>query len=126
MSFYPSIVACVYELRSAPEFGLLLLRRAESSWGASAGNTVVNLQSSTISILFRQHLQSLGGTFDIDEIGVGEASRLSTSSIDGDSDVDNVPDISEEFVEIFIRHPEAHVANEECPRRWIARGEAFL
>lgn len=50
---------------------------------------------------------------DIDEVGVGETSGLAGTSVDGDSDVENIPDVAEEVVEVFVGHLEGHVANEE-------------
>lgn len=44
---------------------------------------------------------------------MGETSRLAGSSVNGDTDIEDVANLSEKIVQVFVRHFERHVANEQ-------------
>lgn len=53
-----------------------------------------------------------------------KASWLAGSSVNGDTDVNDILDLAEEIVEVLIRHLEGHVADEEGFRRRVPGSEA--
>lgn len=72
---------------------LLLRSVLESSRSAGA---VIHLQCSAIHGLPLQHLLGLLRSLDVDEVGVGKASRLSGAAVNGDADIEDVADVAEE------------------------------
>ena len=50
---------------------------------------------------------------DVDEVSVRETSWLSRTSVDGNTDVDDVSDALEKVVQVTVRHLEGHVSDEE-------------
>lgn len=76
-------------------------------------STIIHSQVTAINFFIREDFLALGGTLNIDEISVCESSRLTGSSIYGDTDIGNVADFTEELVEIGVGHFEGEVANEK-------------
>lgn len=60
-----------------------------------------------------ENLHALDGAVNIDKVGVSESSWLTSASVNGNADIDDVSDITEELVEISIRHLEGKVSDEE-------------
>lgn len=81
--------------------------------GLSATSTEIYSELTTIDLLSNQCLLTLDGTLDIDEISVGESSRLASTSVNGNTDIDDVSDVTEELIEISVRHLKGEVADEE-------------
>merc|ERR1719262_1720681 len=96
-----------------------------SSWhttiatALSAPGAEIDSQLSSINLLSNQCLLPLDGTLNIHEIRVGESSRLASTSIDSNTDIDDISDVTEELVEISIRHLESEVADEEGLGGWV-------
>jgi len=89
------------------------------SWGGRA--SIVQSQVSAVDLLRLEHFLGLLGILSRDEVGVGETSWLTTPSVDGDSDVQNVLALAEEVAEVLVGHLERKVANEESLARWVPR-----
>lgn len=66
-----------------------------------------------MNLLGGEDLLCLSGALDVEQIAVGEASWLTSPSVNGDSHINNVLDIAEQVIEIFVGHVEGHVANEK-------------
>lgn len=94
-------------MHSLPSGAPLLLLRV------TGGLAEVHAKLPAVDDLLAERIFGLGGTGDIDEIGMCEASRLTGPSVNGDTYVHDVADIAEKVVEIFVRHLEGHVADEE-------------
>lgn len=78
--------------------------------GASAE---VDSQLAAIDLLVDKSLLALHSALDIDEICVSKSSWLSSTSINGNTNINDIANVTEELVEIGIRHLEGEVANEE-------------
>ena len=50
-----------------------------------------------------------------------ETPRLPGTTVDGDPNVDDIPDALEQVIQVAVSHFERHVANEESLGRWIER-----
>jgi hypothetical protein len=84
-------------------------------------SAVVNSQFATVNFLANKCSQTLSSTFHIDEIRVGETSWLASTPINGNSDINDILNITEELVEISIGHLEGEVADEEGFGRRVGR-----
>jgi hypothetical protein len=84
-----------------------------------AAKAVVDPQSPSVRFLFRQNLQGLLRTRHIREVRMRKASWLTSSSVDGDSHINDIANAPEQVVQILVRHLEGHVADEECLGRWV-------
>jgi len=66
-----------------------------------------------------ESLHALGGALNINKVGVGESSWLTGASVNGNTDINDISDITEELVEISIRHLEGKIADEESLGWWV-------
>lgn len=87
--------------RALPGGGITRVVVSRSLAGAVG---VVESQSAAIGFLLFKNLHAFHGTFDIDEVGMCETTRLSGASINGNSDVDDVSDTTEQIAQITIGH----------------------
>lgn len=83
---------------------------------------VVESQLAAICFLILEHVHGVHGGLDVDKVGVGETSGLAGTAIDGDADVNDIANATEEVVQIAIGHFERHVADEKGTGRFIFRG----
>lgn len=91
----------------------LFFSRAVLSSGLSCTSAIVHSQLAAIQLLSDKSFLSSNGTLDITEISVCESSWLSGSSVDGNTDINDIVNITEELVEIGIGHLEGDVTDEE-------------
>lgn len=91
----------------------------------SATSTVIDSELAAIDLLSNQCLSTLDGTLNIDEVSVGESSRLASTSVNSNTDIDNISDVAEELIEIGIRHLKGEVADEEGLGRWVLCGSVL-
>ncbi len=88
--------------------------------GCQRRAAVIDSQLPPVHFLVIQQVISLLRTRNIDEFSMSESSGLSSFPIDSDSDINNVVDFSEQFIEIFIGHLERHITDEQCLGRGVA------
>jgi hypothetical protein len=79
----------------------------------SGSSTKVNSQCTTINLLAEESLLALDGTLSVDKISVCETSWLTGTSVNGNSDINDISDITEELVQVGVGHLESKVADEE-------------
>lgn len=79
-----------------------------SSWAA-----VIHSQSASVDLLVLEEFQSLNSALNIDEVGMCETSWLSSASINGNSDVEDVANITEKVVQVGVRHLESKVTDKK-------------
>ena len=82
-------------------------------WATLLEGAVVHSQLATIHLLAVKLLPACDGAFDVHEVCMCEASWLASPSVDGNPDIEDIADITEELVEIGIGHLEGEVADEE-------------
>jgi hypothetical protein len=58
-------------------------------------------------------LHCLHRALNVDEISMRETSRLPSTSVNGNTDIDNIANALEEIVKVAISHLEGHVTDEE-------------
>lgn len=85
----------------------------------------IDSQFASIDLLAHKLLQTLHSAIHINEVCVCETSWLAGTSINGNPDIDNIANVTEELVEIGIRHLEGKVANEEGLGGRIGGGAAL-
>lgn len=98
---------------------LFLLLVRDSALGVPARSAVVHSQQPPIDLLPIQRLIRALCAGDIDEVCVCESSRLAGPAINCHSDVDYIPDIFEEVVQVAVRHLKRHVSDEESLGGWV-------
>lgn len=74
---------------------------------------VIKSQCAPVDLLALKSLHALGGALLINEVGMSESSWLASTSVNGNTDVNDISNITEELVEIGIGHLEGKVADEE-------------
>jgi hypothetical protein len=84
-----------------------------------AGLAEVHAELPSVDGLLLQDFSSLGRAGDVDEVGVSESSRLASPPVNGNADVHDVANVTEEVVEVLVRHLEGHVSDEESLRRSV-------
>lgn len=67
-------------------------------------------------------LKTLDGALNVDKVGVCETSWLTSSTIDSNTDINDISNITEELVEISIGHLKGKVADEESLGWWVLLG----
>ena len=77
------------------------------------GLAEVNTEWPAVDDLSVQRLLRHGGTLDVNEVSVGEASGLAGPAVDSDTDINDVANVAEKVVQVLVRHLERHVADEE-------------
>ena len=80
----------------------------------------INPESSSIDLLFLQIFHALLRASHVRKVRMCETPRLTRSSIDRDSDICDIPNVAEKFMEVLVGHVKGHVADEESPR-WRMR-----
>lgn len=86
----------------------------------------IDSQLSAVNLFLFEHLHPFHSTLDVNEIRVGEASRLARSPIDRHPHIDDIFYAPEELVQIPIGHFKRHVANEKSLTRWVLGGRSGL
>jgi hypothetical protein len=90
-------------------------------WAVGSRLAEVDAKFPSVDFLSLEDLLSLGGTGDVDEVGVGEASGLAGSPVNGNTHVHDVANVAEEVVQVLVGHLEGHVADEESLGRRVVR-----
>jgi hypothetical protein len=124
-SMWPShTLACVFAslsllasvVSSHSRLALILLGRVLTLVLPSVGGgrlAEVDAELPSVDGLVLQYLPGLLSARDVDEVGVGEASRLAGASVNGNADIHHVANVAEEIVEVLVRHLKRHVSDEE-------------
>jgi hypothetical protein len=79
----------------------------------SGTSTEIHSQGTAIDLLPHKSFLALNSTLHIDEVSVSETSWLAGSSINGNTDINDASNVTEELVEICVGHLEGEVADEE-------------
>lgn len=80
---------------------------------ASRASREVNTERSVVDRLALENLKSLLSGRNISEVSVSESSWLTSATVNGNTDVNNVLDVAEQLVEIGIGHLKSEVADEQ-------------
>lgn len=87
---------------------------------------VVDPQVTAIDLLASQLLHTSSGALLIGELSMGETSWLAGTSVDCNSDVNNVADILEQSIQIGIGHLEGQISDEKCLAWRVLRSFSWL
>src|ERR1039458_6725974 len=79
-----------------------------------SGATEIDSQRAAINFLSDECFLALNGTLNINKVSWCKTSWPTSASINGNTNVNDILNILEKFVEISIRHLKGKVANEEC------------
>lgn len=83
------------------------------------GHAKIDPQFPAIDFFLLEHFHAFYGALDVNKVGVSKTSRLSRSSVNCHSHVNDIFDASEQLVQVAIGHFEGHVPNEQGLARWI-------
>jgi len=86
----------------------------------SVAQAVINSQNAAIDLLTLESLHTLNGALHINEVCVGESSWLAGASVNGNTDINDISNVTEELVEVRVGHFEGKVTDEEGLGRWVA------
>jgi hypothetical protein len=87
---------------------------------STIGLPIVDPQLPTVKLLSHEKLPSLSRALSVDEVGMSKASWLARLAVDGNANIGDVTDLTEEVVKILVRQLVRHVADVES---WAWRVE---
>lgn len=92
---------------------LLLVLPGGVSRGCAWTKGIVDSQRSSVVLLSLEYSHGVHSALRIREVSMRETSWLAGSAVDGDSNIDDITNTTEQVVQIAIGHFEGHVANEQ-------------
>ena len=80
---------------------------------ASRAVRIVDSEPPAVNLLLLQRLHRIHSALDISEVSVRKTSGLTSSSVNGNPDINDISDATEKVAEVTICHLERHVADKE-------------
>lgn len=62
----------------------------------------IDPQCSSVDDLLLEHFPCLGSALNVDEVSMSKASGLTSPSVDGNTDIHNVANVTEKIVEVLV------------------------